>query len=222
MKLRSIKEYLDQENIKYAIITHSPAYTAQEIAASAHIPGKQLAKSVVIKLDGKLAMAVLPANLNVDMDHLAEVTESRTAVLATEEEFMDQFPDCEVGVMPPFGHLYGMPVYVADELIEGRVIAFNAGSHSLLIQMAYHDFERLVRPRILEFALSCLTPQESGQQSLNAQIAGIDHLCVRALSLFCTRHRFLGPIPLARARDRATPRTRRPWDRPVSQLLRNP
>lgn len=152
MKLRRIKEYLDQENIKYAIITHSPAYTAQEIAASAHIPGKQLAKTVMIKLDGKLAMAVLPASLKVDLEHLAELTESRTVELATEKEFMNQFPDCEVGAMPPFGYLYGMPVYVADELAEDQVIAFNAGSHSQLIQMAYHDFVRLVHPRILEFA----------------------------------------------------------------------
>ena len=152
MKLRRIKEYLDQQNIKYAIITHSPAYTAQEIAASAHIPGKLLAKTVVIKLDGKLAMAVLPASLKVDLEHLAELTESRTVELATEKEFMNQFPDCEVGAMPPFGYLYGMPVYVADELAEDQVIAFNAGSHSQLIQMAYHDFVRLVQPRTLEFA----------------------------------------------------------------------
>jgi Ala-tRNA(Pro) deacylase len=152
MKLRRIKEYLDQENIKYAIITHSPAYTAQEIAASAHIPGKLLAKTVVIKLDGRLAMAVLPASLKVDLEHLAELTESQTVELATEKEFMNQFPDCEVGAMPPFGYLYGMPVYVADELAEDQVIAFNAGTHSQLIQMAYHDFVRLVHPRTLEFA----------------------------------------------------------------------
>lgn len=152
MKLRRIKEYLDQENIKYAIITHSPAYTAQEIAASAHIPGKLLAKTVVIKLDGKLAMAVLPASLKVDLEHLAELTESRKVELATEKEFMNRFPDCEVGAMPPLGYLYGMPVYVADELAEDQVIAFNAGTHSQLIQMAYQDFVRLVHPRMLEFA----------------------------------------------------------------------
>jgi len=103
-------------------------------------------------MDVKLAMAVLPANLNIDLEHMAEVTESRKAVLASEEEFMDQFPDCDVGAMPPFGHLYGMSVYVADELVEDRVIAFNAGPHSQLIQMEYHDFERFVRPHIIEFA----------------------------------------------------------------------
>jgi len=150
MKLRRIKEYLDRENIKYAIITHSPAYTAQEIAARAHIPGNRLVKTVVIKLDGELAMVVLPANLKVDLGHMAELIESKTIELAAEKEFMGRFPDCEVGAMPPFGPLYGMPVYVADELAEDRVIAFNAGSHSQLIQMAYHDFERLVHPRMLE------------------------------------------------------------------------
>jgi Ala-tRNA(Pro) deacylase len=151
MKLRSIKEYLDRQNIKYAVVSHPPAYTAQEIAASAHIPGQYLAKTVVVKADGSMAMAVLPAHLQVDLNHLAEVLGVSRVELATETEFMDRFPDSEVGAMPPFGHLYDMAVYVAEELTRDRVIAFNAGSHSQLIQMSYHDFERLVKPRILEF-----------------------------------------------------------------------
>lgn len=152
MKLRSIKEYLDRQNIKYAVVSHTPAYTAQEIAASAHIPGQYLAKTVVVKIDGGMAMAVLPANLKVDLTHLADVLEASRVELATETEFMDRFPDSEVGAMPPFGPLYGMPVFVAEELTRDRVIAFNSGSHSQLIQMSYHDFERLVKPRILEFS----------------------------------------------------------------------
>ncbi|RKX31442.1 MAG: deacylase [Verrucomicrobia bacterium] len=152
MKLRSIKEYLDQKNIKYAVVPHAPAYTAQEIAALTHIPGRFLAKTVVVRLDGSLAMAVLPANLQIDLQHLAAMAGAGRAELATEKEFMDRFPDSEVGAMPPFGPLYGMPVYVAEELTRDRVIAFNAGSHSRLIQMSYHDFERLVKPKTLEFS----------------------------------------------------------------------
>lgn len=152
MKLRSIKEYLDRRNIKYAVVSHAPAYTAQEIAASAHIPGQDLAKTVVVKIDGSLAMAVLPAHLQIDLEHLAGEIGASRIELATETEFMDRFPESEVGAMPPFGPLYGMPVYVAEELTRDRVIAFNAGSHSQLIQMSYHDFERLVRPRIVEFS----------------------------------------------------------------------
>lgn len=152
MKLRSTKEYLDRLNIKYAVVSHAPAYTAQEIAASAHIPGKYLAKTVVVRVDGNLAMAVLPAHLQIDLRHLADAIGATAVELATEAEFMDRFPDSEVGAMPPFGPLYGMPVYVAEELTRDRVIAFNAGSHSQLIQMSYQDFERLVKPRVVEFS----------------------------------------------------------------------
>lgn len=152
MKFRNIKEYLDRRNIKYAVVSHAPAFTAQEIAASAHIPGKVLAKTVVVKVDGSLAMAVLPAHLQIDFQHLAEALGTSVVELATETEFMDRFPESEVGAMPPFGPLYGLPVYVSEELTHDRVIAFNAGSHSQLIQMAYQDFERLVKPRIVEFS----------------------------------------------------------------------
>lgn len=152
MKLNSIKQYLDGQNTKYAVLFHSPAYTAQEIAASAHISGQQMAKTVVVKLDGVMALAVLAGNRQIDLEHLAEAAGVSRAGLASEAEFMDRFPDCEVGAMPPFGHLYGMEVYVDEALTHDQVIAFNAGSHSELIQMSYRDFERLVRPRILEFA----------------------------------------------------------------------
>jgi Ala-tRNA(Pro) deacylase len=147
MPVKKLKEYLDQEGVKYVAIVHSPAYTAQEIAANAHIPGKDVAKTVMVKLDGKMAMAVLPASYRVDFDLLKEATGAKKVELAGEKEFKDMFPGCEVGAMPPFGNLYGMDVYVAETLAEDEEIAFNAGSHSELLKLAYGDFDRLVRPK---------------------------------------------------------------------------
>ena len=152
MPARKLKELLDGQGVKYVCITHSPAFTAPEIAASAHIPGKQLAKTVVVKLDGKMAMAVLPANAGVDFNALAALAGVRAATLATEEEFADLFPECEVGAMPPFGNLYGMPVFAEQALAEDDEIAFNAGSHKELIKLAYADFERLAQPTVGPFA----------------------------------------------------------------------
>jgi len=153
MPVKKLKEFLDKNNIKYISISHSPAYTAQEIAASAHIPGKNLAKTVMVKLDGKMAMAVLPASYNVDFDLLKKAAGAQKAELATEEEFKDMFPECDIGAMPPFGNLYGLEVFVAETLAEDEEIAFNAGSHTELIKLAYKDFERLVKPRVARFSV---------------------------------------------------------------------
>ena len=142
------REFLDSHYVKYITISHSPAFTAQEIAASAHIPGKELAKTVMVKIDGAMAMAVLPASAKVDFELLRDVARAGEAELATEKEFADLFPECEVGAMPPFGNLYDMAVYVADTLADDAEIAFNAGTHSELIRIAYQDYERLVRPTV--------------------------------------------------------------------------
>jgi Ala-tRNA(Pro) deacylase len=151
MPVRKLKEFLDQNKVKYVTITHSPAFTAQESAATAHISGWALAKTVIVDIDGKMAMAVLPANLKVVLQDLRELTGADSVRFATEQEFKSAFPDCEVGAMPPFGNLYGMDVYVAPTLAENDEIAFNAGSHIELIKMSYHDFARLVQPKVVEF-----------------------------------------------------------------------
>ena len=151
MPIKKLKEMLDKEGVKYVVISHSTAYTAQEIAASAHIAGKKLAKTVIVKIDGKLAMAVLPASYQVAFDRLKEATGSSKIKLASEQEFIDTVPDCEVGAMPPFGNLYEMEVFVAKSLAEDEEIAFNAGSHNELVKLGYRDFERLVKPKVLEF-----------------------------------------------------------------------
>ena len=147
MPLKKLKEYLDSQKIKYVSITHSPAFTAMEVAESAHIPGHELAKTVIVKLDGVLAMAVLPSTSKVDLNILRESVGATEAKLATEPEFQSLFPDCETGAMPPFGNLYGLDVFVAPRLAEDDQIAFNAGSHTEVMKLAYKEFERLVKPK---------------------------------------------------------------------------
>jgi Ala-tRNA(Pro) deacylase len=152
MPAGKVKEFLDQQGIKYVTIRHSAAFTAQEIAAAAHVPGREMAKTVMVKLDGKMAMAVLPASRKVDFTLLRQATGAKQAGLATEQEFKDMFPDCELGAMPPFGNLYGMEVYVSEELARDEEIAFNAASHTELIRLRYRDFERLVKPRVMKLS----------------------------------------------------------------------
>ena len=152
MPVTRIRKFLDHNEVKYVIIAHSKAFTAQDIAASAHIPGKELAKTVIVKIDGRLAMTVLPASYLVDFEMLKHATRAGAVELAGEEEFRSLFPGCEVGAMPPFGNLYDMEVFVEEILTEDRQIAFNAGTHTELIQMGFSDFERLVQPRVLSFS----------------------------------------------------------------------
>ena len=153
MPAKMLKEFLDTHGVRYISIRHSPAYTAQEVAASAHIPGKELAKTTIVDIDGVLAMAVLSANDMLDFNRLREITGASTVVLATEAEFRARFPDCEIGAMPPLGNLYAMDVYVDEALAADGLIAFNAGPHEELVQLASADFAGLVRPTVGAFHL---------------------------------------------------------------------
>ncbi len=152
MPAKKLKEYLDANGVPYVTVTHSVAYTAQEIASIAHVPGKEMAKTVMVKVDGKMAMAVLPASAKVDLELLKVVTRSHDVELSHETEFKAMFPDCETGAMPPFGNLYGMKVYMERSLREDDEIAFNAGTHRELIWMRRADLERLTHPYIAEYA----------------------------------------------------------------------
>lgn len=153
MPITRITEYLDMHRIKYQRITHSPAYTAQEVAARAHVSGWDLAKTVVVKLDRALALAVLPASEQIDLGFLSQIVGSKEVSLASEEDFLDTFPGCELGAIPPLGNLFGLKVFVAPELSEDDYIFFSAGTHSELIRMSYDDFEWLVEPEMLPFAV---------------------------------------------------------------------
>jgi Ala-tRNA(Pro) deacylase len=149
MPVEKLRAYLDENGVKYVSISHSRAYTAAEVAALAHIPGKKLAKVVMVKLDGKMAMYVTTANERLDLDLLGKTCSAKTVELADETEFIKLFPDCEIGAMPPFGNIYGMDVYVNESLTDDEEIAFNAGSHTELFRLAYQDFDRLVCPIVV-------------------------------------------------------------------------
>lgn len=149
MPSQRLKEYLDENDIKYVSIMHSMAFTAVDIAKSAHIPSRELAKTVIIEVDGEMAMAVVPANYKVNLEILKQALDTDDVQLAEESRFTPRFNDCEVGAMPPFGCLYDMNVYVAESLTEDEKIAFNAGSHLEILQMDYKDYENLVKPRFV-------------------------------------------------------------------------
>jgi Ala-tRNA(Pro) deacylase len=150
MPMRTLAKFLDENKIRYVRISHSPAYTAQEIAASAHIPGREVAKTVMVKVEGKMQMVVTCASCQVDLDELKRAVGAEKVELATEDEFRGLFPECELGAMPPFGNLFDMQVFVTEELAEDEEIAFNAGSHTELVRMSYRDFARLVEPTVLD------------------------------------------------------------------------
>ena len=152
MPAKKLKEFLDANNVKYSVLTHSTAYTTPEIASLAHIRGQELAKTVIVKMDDGFAMAVLPSSRHVDLALLKACARAKTTSLATEQEFRDLFPGCETGAMPPFGNLYGIPVFVDESLSRDKEIAFNAGTHSELIRLSYATFVKLVQPTIIGFA----------------------------------------------------------------------
>jgi len=149
MPLSKLREFLDQHNIKYMVISHSVAYTAQGIAALTHTPGRELAKTVMLEVDGRLVMSVVPASNRVDLLKLKKHLRAESVELASEAEFRDRFPDCELGAMPPFGNLYGMDVFADQSLALDKEIAFNAGSHRELVRMSFTDFRDLVAPTLI-------------------------------------------------------------------------
>jgi Ala-tRNA(Pro) deacylase len=151
MPATKLKEFLDNHGVKYVSIRHSPAFTATEVAASAHVAGRDFAKTIVVRIDDSFALVVLPASRRLVVADLRELLQTPLVRLATEAEIRDLFPDCELGAMPPFGHLYGLPVYVAESLVNEPEIAFNAGTHTEAIKMSYEDFDGLVRPVVLDF-----------------------------------------------------------------------
>lgn len=149
MAISRLTDYLDEHGKKYVIVKHSEAFTAQEVAASAHIPGKDMVKTVIVKADGDIKMVVLPSTHDVDFNSIREALDAEEVELASEEEFEDLFPDSELGAMPPFGNFYELDTLVAESLTGDDIIAFNAGTHKEVIKMAYSDYEELVQPDIL-------------------------------------------------------------------------
>lgn len=152
MPIKTLTKFLDDNKVKYVTMRHSIAYTAQQLAESAHISGNEIAKTVMVKLDDRLAMAVVRGSDQVDLDLLRGAAGAGKVELASEAQFQGKFPGVDVGAMPPFGNLYDMPVYVDESLTHDERIAFNAGNHSELIQLSYADFQRLVKPTVSNFS----------------------------------------------------------------------
>ena len=153
MATRALTDYLDNNDIYYHCYNHEPAVTAAEVAQSSHIPGRHMAKTVIVDVDGMLTMAVLPADQYLDPEKLRLALNAHHVRLASEDEFKDRFPLCEPGGEPPFGNLYNMPVYVDDTLISQDWIAFNAGTHTEVIKMGMGDFLRLSEATTCSFAM---------------------------------------------------------------------
>lgn len=158
MKCRErLESYLRQQDVAFDVQGHHIAFTAQEVAQTEHIPGKLVAKSVVAWADGQLILLVLPATHRVDLTRLNEAIGATATRLAHEEEFVDTFPDCEVGAIPPFGNLYDLPVYVDKNLADDETIFFPAGAHTETMSLRYQDYARLVEPTLVEFAAHRVT-----------------------------------------------------------------
>lgn len=153
MPVKKLVEFLDANDVRYITFNHSPAYTAREIAASTLVPRREFAKTVIVNIDGRLAMAVVPASRHVDIEALKSLATAKAVELADEDTFRKHFPDCDVGAMPPFGNLYDMPVYVDTIIEDDDDISFNAGNHTQVIRMACDDFLRLVEPVIGSFSI---------------------------------------------------------------------
>jgi Ala-tRNA(Pro) deacylase len=149
--LTKLEEYLKNQQIPFSRSTHPVAFTAQEVAQAEHVSGRMIAKTVVLLADGAFLVAVLSADAVVDLQELRHTLGVTHLRLATEREIADLFPDCELGAMPPFGNLYGLPVYAEASLAQQSEIAFNAGTHRDVVHMKFTDFRRLVDPLIMSF-----------------------------------------------------------------------
>jgi Ala-tRNA(Pro) deacylase len=147
-----LEQYLRENSAGFEVMTHSQVFTMQEVAAALHVPGSQVAKVVIVKAEGEMAMLVLPAPYRMNFDQVRALLGTEKARLANEEEFAALFPDCDTGAMPPFGNLYDVPVYVDRALAEETNIVFRIGTHHETMKLAYIDFARLAQPTVGEFA----------------------------------------------------------------------
>ena len=146
MSAEKLRLFFEKHQVKYESLDHPPAFTAYETAACVNVGEEAFAKAVMIRIDELIAMAVLPASRQLHLEHLREVTGAKHVALASEDEFRDLFPDCEPGAMPPFGSLYGVPLFIDKCLKNRSEIVFNAGTHTEAIKLPYETYEALVSP----------------------------------------------------------------------------
>ena len=149
---KKVKQMLGEAGVSYTVTKHPEAFTAQEVAAAEHVPGKAMAKVVIVMADKTPVMAVLPSSYRVNFDKLKALVGAKKVGLASEEEFAELFPDSEIGAMPPFGGPEDMPVYSDRVLEEDEKVTFNAGTHTDTVTIAYTDYTRLADPTVGDFA----------------------------------------------------------------------
>lgn len=149
-----LEGYFRENGVAFDVQEHPTAYTAQGVAASEHVPGHMLAKVVMAASNGDLVMLVLPAPSMVDLAKVADALGAPDVRLAREEEFAAAFPDCEPGAMPPFGNLYDLPVYVDETMGRSERIVFQAGKHTVTMNVVYADFARLADPKVVDIAVT--------------------------------------------------------------------
>jgi Ala-tRNA(Pro) deacylase len=150
--MQKLRVFLDQNHVGYTHTVHSLAYSAREVAAAEHLPAREVAKTVVIHTDNGYQMLVLPANRMVDFQEIRDLLGFSHARMVPETELYRLFPDCELGAMPPFGNLYGVPVCLDSALAAEEVLTFNAGTHRDVIHIRTSDFQKLVHPTLVSLA----------------------------------------------------------------------
>ncbi len=149
---KQLIDCLNENKVRYEILHHPEAVTAQRIAQAEHVKGRHHAKVVMVKSGEQHLMTVLPADHQIDLEKVGKAI-GKTASLDREEEFKSLFPDCATGAMPPFGNLYGLPTYVDERLAQEEYIVFEAGTHTDAIKMSYRDYEKIVKPRVEDIAI---------------------------------------------------------------------
>ena len=148
----NIVEYLEREGIGFERLSHPPTYTAQDLAAAEHVPGRYVAKPVLVKADGQFVLCVVPAPNLVDLERVADVLGAESAELASEEDMQAVFADCELGAEPPFGHLFSLRTLMDTRLCEDDYLVFQAGTHNQAIRMSRNDYQRLATPDVVSLA----------------------------------------------------------------------
>jgi len=159
-KITDLFRYLNSNNAEFQVLEHDPAFSAHDVAAVAHVPESEMAKAVLIRIEDHYWMAVLRADQRINQQMIRRVFGAKNVQLAHEEDLGLLFPDCQIGAMPPFGNLYGLPVLVEECLAEDEEIVFNACTHTKAIRMKFKDFRRLAKPVITGFADSVHMVQE--------------------------------------------------------------
>jgi Ala-tRNA(Pro) deacylase len=146
-----ISEFLRSQRVAFEFLRHPPAFSATMRAKYLHVPGRQVAKSVLLRGPDGFLIAVLPATHQVDTDALADVLGGPVR-LADDGEITAIFRDCEWGVVPPFAALYGLRTILDESISHDVVLVFEAQTHVEAIRMRCADFVRLERPRRIGFA----------------------------------------------------------------------